>query len=189
MRALQLQFREEEMKEIALCKKRLRQEGKEAFDNLRQIRQEGIEKGNIVLKHNPQTGIDRSRVRKLAYSWEGPYRIRKAIQKKGTYILEDFDGSPLPGTYAGNRLKKFVERKGFYEAVSPNDKGTEQSPEEEENNGIIETGVETPNIENSEKSQGSVNKNGVLDYLPTDFEILLPELDESQQEEYTQHTE
>jgi hypothetical protein len=134
----------------------------------------------------------------LAYHWEGPYRVRKAIQEKGTYLLEDFDGSPLPGTYAGNRLKKFIEQKGFYEAVSPNDKESEQSPEEEENdrdiedeaeNGVIETGVETPNVENSEKSEGSVNKNGVSDYLPMDFEILLPELDESQREEYTQYTE
>ena len=189
MRALQLQFREEEMKEIALRKQRLRQEGKEAFDSLRQIRQKGIENGDIILKHDPQTGIDRSHIRKLAYRWEGPYRVRKVIQEKGTYLLEDFDGSPLPGTYAGNRLKKFVERKGFYEAVSPNDKGSEQSPEEEENDGIIETGVGTPNIENSEKSEASVNKNGVRDYLPMDFEILLPELDAGEQEEYTQYTE
>ena len=186
------------MKEIALRKQRLRQEGKEAFDNLRQIRQKGIEKGDIVLKHDPQTGIDRSRVRKLAYRWEGPYRVRKTIKEKGTYLLEDFDGSPLPGTYAGNRLKKFVEQKGFYEAVSPNDEESEQSPEEEENdrdieneteNRVIKTRVGTPNVENSEKSEGSVNKNGVSDYLPMDFEILLPELNEDQREEYTQYTE
>jgi hypothetical protein len=176
------------MKEIALRKQRLRQEGKEAFDNLRQIRQKEIEKGNIVLKHDPQTEIDRSHIRKLAYRWEGPYRVRKVIQKKGTYLLEDFDGSLLPGTYAGNRLKKFVEQEGFYEAISPNDEESEQSPEEEENDkdigddieyGVIETGVGTPNIENSEKSEGSINKNGLPDYLPMDFKILLPELDES----------
>ena len=63
------------MKEIALRKQRLRQEGKEAFDHLCQIRQKEIEKDDIVLKHDPQTGIDRSRIRKLAYRWEGPYRV------------------------------------------------------------------------------------------------------------------
>jgi hypothetical protein len=53
MRALQLQFREEEMKEITLHKQRLWQKEKEAFDNLWQIRQKEIEKGDIVLKHDP----------------------------------------------------------------------------------------------------------------------------------------
>ena len=66
-RALQLQFREEEMREIALRKQSLRQEGKETFDSMRQIRKGEIKKGDVVLKHNPQVGIDRSRIRKLAF--------------------------------------------------------------------------------------------------------------------------
>ena len=55
-----------------------------------------------------------SRNRKLSYWWLGPYRVQKAIPAKGTYILEEFDGTPLAGTYAGNRLKKFVEQERFY---------------------------------------------------------------------------
>jgi hypothetical protein len=59
-----------------------------------------------------------SRNWKLSYKWLGPYRVRKAILEKGTYILEEFDGTPLAGTYTSNRLKKFVERHRFYIPVT-----------------------------------------------------------------------
>src|SRR4030081_1100404 len=58
-----------------------------------------------------------SRNQKLSYKWLGPYRVQKAIPEKGTYILEEFDGTQLAGTYSGNRLKKFVERDRFYVPV------------------------------------------------------------------------
>ena len=59
-----------------------------------------------------------SRIRKLSYRWLGPYRVRKAIPNKGTYFLEEFDGTELAGSYSGNRLKKFVQRKKFYMPVA-----------------------------------------------------------------------
>jgi hypothetical protein len=58
-----------------------------------------------------------SSARKLAYKRFGPYRVRTAIPEKGTYILEEFDGTLLPGTFAGNRLKKFVKCEGIYKPV------------------------------------------------------------------------
>jgi hypothetical protein len=73
--------------------------------------------GDVVLRHNAQLETDISTARKLAYKWLGPYRIRTAVSEKGTYILEEFDGTKLPRTYAGNRLKKFIKREGFYELV------------------------------------------------------------------------
>jgi len=60
---------------------------------------------------------------KLSYKWLGPYKVHKAILKKGTYILEEFDGTQLAGTYLSNRLKKFVVRNCFYGLVT--DKGVE----------------------------------------------------------------
>jgi hypothetical protein len=97
-------------------------EGKEAFDRTRQIHQKEIKEGDLVLRHDSIAEIDMSRNRKLSYKWLGPYRVRKAILEKGTYILEEFDGTPLAGTYASNRLKKFVERDRFYVpvAIEPN---------------------------------------------------------------------
>ena len=71
--------------------------------------------------------------RKLSYKWLGPYRVRKAILEKGTYILEEFDGIELSGTYSRNRLKKFVERRSFYNLVAtPNSEGSGSSDDEEE---------------------------------------------------------
>src|SRR3981189_429019 len=72
-----------------------------------------------------------SRNRKLSYKWLGPYRVKKAIPEKGTYILEEFDGIELSGTYAGNRLKKFVEQHSFYVPVAtPNSEGSGSSDDE-----------------------------------------------------------
>ena len=68
-----------------------------------------------------------SQNRKLSYKWLGPYRVRKAIPEKGTYILEEFDGTQLTSTYAGNRLKKFVKRNRFYVLVTMDSKGSESS--------------------------------------------------------------
>ena len=68
-----------------------------------------------------------SQNRKLSYKWLGPYQVRKAIPEKGTYILEEFDGTQLTSTYAGNRLKKFVKRNRFYVPVTMDSKGSESS--------------------------------------------------------------
>ena len=74
-----------------------------------------------------------SRNRKLSYKWLGPYRVRKAIPKKGTYILEEFDGTQLAGTYSGNRLKKFVVRNRFYRLV------TDKEVESKDSNSLEES--------------------------------------------------
>src|SRR5436309_3167026 len=70
---------------------------------------------DLVLKHNAKKEKDMSSSNKLSYRWFGPYRIYKAKKEKGTYVLEELDGTRLPRTHTGNRLKKFVKHKGFYE--------------------------------------------------------------------------
>jgi len=59
-----------------------------------------------------------SQVRKLSYKWLSLYRVRKAIPDKGSYFLEEFDKTALAGTYARNRLKKFVQQSRFYALVA-----------------------------------------------------------------------
>jgi len=59
-----------------------------------------------------------SQVRKLSYKWLSPYRVRKAILDKGTYFLEEFDGTALVSTYSKNHLKKFVQQSRFYTLVA-----------------------------------------------------------------------
>ena len=76
-----------------------------------------------MLKHDAKKEQDMSSQNKLAYCWLGPYRICAAVMEKSTYVLEELDGTRLSGTHAGNRLKKFVKHKGFYEPVE--DEGNE----------------------------------------------------------------
>ena len=102
MRARQLQRRDDDLEEATLHLQRMRLEGKERHDEKHGIRHEELAPGDIVLLHNTRREKDMSR--KLAFKWLGPCRITDAIKDKGTYMLEELDGSQLSGTFAGNRL-------------------------------------------------------------------------------------
>ena len=52
--------------------------------------------------------------RKLSFRWLGPYRITDAVKEKGTYMLEELDGSRLAGTFAGDRKKRFHLRQRLH---------------------------------------------------------------------------
>jgi hypothetical protein len=94
----------------------------------------------VVLRYNAQLEADISTAKKLVYKWLGPYRIWTAVLEKGTYILEEFDRTRLPRTYARNRLKKFVKREGFYEPVvlAEDPEAEEEGEEQEENEALPE---------------------------------------------------
>ena len=114
LRARQLQLRDDDMEEIILRKRRIREEGKDSFDQRHRIRKEEIKAKDIVLVYDSKHAMDMSSNLKLSFKWLGPYRVRKANTLKGTYMLEEVDGTPLKGTYAGNRLKKFVYKGGTF---------------------------------------------------------------------------
>ena len=107
MRGQQLLRRDEDIEEATHYLRRMREMGKEIFDNSHQLRNVPLEKGDIVLVHD--TKLDMSHSNKLDMRWRGPYKIREAIENRGSYHLEEMDGTPLiRTTFAGNRLKKFV---------------------------------------------------------------------------------
>jgi len=62
--------------------------------------------------------VDKSRKTKLLYRWLGPYLVKTA-SLLGYYVLTELDGTILRRTYAGNRLKPFIQREGYY--YSPDD--------------------------------------------------------------------
>lgn len=105
MRARQLQRRDDDLEEATLHLQRMRLEGKERHDLKYGIRDEELAVGSIVLLHDTTREKDMSR--KLFFKWLGPYRICDTVKDKGTYMLEELDGSRLAGTFAGDRLKKF----------------------------------------------------------------------------------
>lgn len=108
MRARQLQRRDEDLEEATLHLQCMRLEGKERHDLKHGIREEELAVGSIVLLHDTRREKDMSR--KLSFKWLGPYRICDAVKDKGTYVLEELDGSRLAGTFAGDRFKKFHPR-------------------------------------------------------------------------------
>ena len=61
--------------------------------------------GDLVLRKAVGNMRD-SNARKLAPTWEGPYRIT-AIAGAGVYYLEDLDERPLPWPWNVYNLKKF----------------------------------------------------------------------------------
>ena len=143
LRTRQLMGRDEDLEEVRLRKQRKRMEGKEAFDQTRQIRHAEIKEEDLVLKHDSIAEIDMSRSRKLSYKWLGPYKVRKAIPDKGTYLLEEFDGTQLAGTYSGNRLKKFVQRNKFYMLVTTDaDPDSSSSDSSESEDSLAEPEIE-----------------------------------------------
>ena len=129
LRARQLLRRDEDLQEATLRLRRSRLQGREAFDEARQIRQVEVKEGDLVLLHDALQEVDMSKKRKLGYRWLGPYRVSRAIPDKGTYFLEEFDGTPLHGTFAGNRLKVFVQREGvMVERGTDQDEGAFSPP-------------------------------------------------------------
>jgi len=157
------------MEEVKLRKRRKRIEGKEAFDNSKCIQTSQIRVKDVVLKHDAKKEIDRSTIRKLLYKWLRLYQVRTANVEKGTYKLEEFDGTPLPGTHSGNRLKKFVKREGFYKPVENEEKSDSKDKEE-----IKER-------EAKAKKEAKVK--------PKEFEIKVPTLTPAQRSKYIQYKE
>jgi len=132
LRARQLELRNDDMAEIVLRKRRLREMGKELFDRTHQIRQGDIKVHDIVLVFDVRNSIDKSSNSKLNYRWAGPYRVKTAETTKGYYTLEELDGTPLKGTFAGNRLKVYYQRAlGFITSTPPHANSDESSSEAE----------------------------------------------------------
>lgn len=123
VRARQLQRRQEDLVKAAAAVKASREGNKKWFDKNKIIRKDNLAVGDWVLVHNTQ--LEKQWSKKLDNRWFGPYRIR-SISDKGTYLLEEPDGTELKPIYAGERIKRFYPRQGILD--------WEEFFEEEENN-------------------------------------------------------
>ncbi|PQE34126.1 retrotransposon nucleocapsid protein [Rutstroemia sp. NJR-2017a WRK4] len=100
----ELELLSEDIDEAVLRKQRHREAGKVQFD-----RTYNVERKEIY--------INMSNTMKLSYRWLGPFRVTYADPIKGTYKLAELDGIPLCGTFAGKRLKKFLQRDALFVPV------------------------------------------------------------------------
>ena len=142
IRALQFQRRDEDLDEATDKLRRSRVENSTRFDENRQLRASPLEKGDLVLMHDARREVDMSRVRKLDFRWTGPFRITE-LNNKGTFSLEELDGAQLSGTFAGNRLKKFLNRGQGMEPERNEDSEDSDEQEEEDANHTDESDTET----------------------------------------------
>ena len=108
-RARQLQRRKKDIEKAQEAVRASREKNKKWFDKNKQIRKDKLEKGDWVLVHNTQ--LEKQWSKKLDNRWLGPYKIRE-VSTKGTYLLEEPDGTKLSSIYAGERIKRFYPRQG-----------------------------------------------------------------------------
>ncbi|KAH6877448.1 hypothetical protein BKA58DRAFT_451006 [Alternaria rosae] len=133
---MQLDLRDQFTKDAVTRTNRLRQSKKDYWDDTKEVRSEDLRKGDLVLLWNSIREIDMSRDRKLDTRWMGPYRVRLPRPERGTFHLEDLDGTPFPHTIPGNRLKLFRQR--TVEDIAEQDRGRMKlwNPENWENSNV-----------------------------------------------------
>ena len=110
VRARQLQRRKEDFEKAAAAVKVSRERNKKWFDKNKKLRKDKLVVGDWVLVHNMQ--LEKQHSKKLDNRWLGPYKIR-SISNKGTYLLEEPDGTKLKSIYAGESVKRFYPRQGI----------------------------------------------------------------------------
>jgi hypothetical protein len=95
IRAMQLDLRDQFIKDAVDQTERLRALKKQYWDDTREIRQGDIKAGDLVLLWDSVRQIDMSRDKKLSKRWLGPYRVSadKTNPERGSYLLEDLDGT------------------------------------------------------------------------------------------------
>ncbi|KAK4690331.1 hypothetical protein P7C70_g9612, partial [Phenoliferia sp. Uapishka_3] len=68
---------------------------------------EPLEPGVLVLVHNAT--LDTLHGGKFLPRWTGPYRVKERL-KKGSYLLEELDDTPMKRVYAARRIRRYYPR-------------------------------------------------------------------------------
>ena len=77
--------------------------------------------GDLVLLYD--SSLQANRNTKLNDRSRGPFRITEKSKNSTFYRLEELDGTPLSGTTAGDRVKKFYSRKEMEEILWNDENG------------------------------------------------------------------
>jgi len=184
VRARQLQLRDEDMEEIALRKRRFREQGKAAFDAKHRLRLQEIKAKDVVLVYHSQRAMDMTSNIKLGFRWMGPYRV-KTVFPKGFYKLEEMDGTELKGTHAGNRLKKFVYKK---DAFIPIDYESESDSDETNSSDESKSWEEAPIASKKIKRALATPRNPINKASRSQLSIIPPTLTTAQKTQYAHYS-
>jgi len=109
VRAIQLAHRDDDIKAASrsLLRARIRSAEDYARRHAHTLVEGNYTPGTIVLVYNSQLIMQHGR--KGEIRWLGPYRVRRQ-NVRGSYELNELDGTPIHGIYAANRLKKYHSR-------------------------------------------------------------------------------
>ena len=94
-----------------------RKANKVYFDQHHRLRPQNqqLKEGDLVLLYD--SALQKNRNTKFNDRWRGPFRIVEKPENSTFYRLEELDGTPLSGTTAGDRVKKFYSRKELEEIL------------------------------------------------------------------------
>ncbi|GBG83571.1 hypothetical protein CBR_g37289 [Chara braunii] len=84
-----------------------RMRDKARWDQVKNIRKESLQVGEMVLVRN--SALESTWSGQLGRRFKGPYRVAKRVGLN-TFELEDLDGTGLKGSFPGQRLVKFLSR-------------------------------------------------------------------------------
>jgi hypothetical protein len=133
MRAKQMMRRDIDLEEATSRLLRIRLESKEAWDEDNNAEDRMYKVGDMVLVYNSRYEGDYTATRKMAFWWLGPYRISEADNVKGTYKIEELDGTAREGFIAGTRMKAYIQRETTEMPVQENPTSLTFTQPEEEN--------------------------------------------------------
>jgi hypothetical protein len=99
--------------------------------------QEPLDPGDLVLVYNKSLEDQWGKL--FANRWNGPFKVKEQLPK-GSYLLEELDGTELKRTYAASHIKRFFPRGRNLEDIQqeeldPDEEGLsaqEEQPEEDE---------------------------------------------------------
>ena len=141
-RMQQLDHRRVTEKVAAINLRNSRKANKAYFDQHKRLRpqSQSLEAGDMVLLYD--STLQKNRHTKFKDKWRGPFRVVKKAENSTFYLLEELDGTPLAGTTAGNRLKKFHSREiaEFLREGLGEDGSEEEEGSEEYGMGVDEAG-------------------------------------------------
>jgi hypothetical protein len=96
--------------------------------------QEPLDPGNLVLVYNKILEDQWGKL--FANRWNGPFKVKEQLPK-GSYLLEEMDGTELKRTYAASHIKRFFPRGRNLEDIQqeeldPEEEGQSEQAEEDE---------------------------------------------------------
>ncbi|GBG86630.1 hypothetical protein CBR_g41693 [Chara braunii] len=106
-RCQQILKNEEVVEDIASRVLDSRMRDKARWDQVKNVRREPLQVGEMVLLRN--STLESTWSRQLGRRFKGPYRVAKRVGLN-TFELEDLDGTGLKGPFPGQRLVRFLSR-------------------------------------------------------------------------------